>query len=37
MIGYAEQFDSNKTMSFKVSGNELLKNTKRYEKGLAIY
>ena len=25
MIGYAKQFDSNKTMSFKVSDNKLLK------------
>ena len=29
MIGYAEQFDSNKTMSFKVSDNELLKKYKK--------
>ena len=25
MIGYVKQFDSNKTMSFKVSDNKLLK------------
>ena len=25
MIGYVKRFDSNKTMSFKVSGNKLLK------------
>ena len=29
MIGYAKQFDSNKTMSFKVSDNELLKKYKK--------
>ena len=37
MIGYVKQFGSNKTMSFKVSDNELLKGTKRYGKRLAIY
>ena len=26
MTGYAKYFDSNKTMSFKVSDNKLLKN-----------
>ena len=26
MIGYVKQFDSNKTMSFKVSDNKILKN-----------
>ena len=25
MIGYVKNFDSNKTMSFKISNNELLK------------
>ena len=34
MIGYVKHFDSNKTMSFKVSDN---KSTKRYGKRLAIY
>ena len=37
MIGYVKHFDSNKTMSFKVSVNKLLKKYKRYEKRLAIY
>ena len=37
MIGYAKHFDSNKTMSFKVSDNKLLKSTKRYGKRLPIY
>ena len=34
MIGYVKHFDSNKTMSFKVSDNKI---TKRYGKRLAIY
>ena len=29
MIGYVKQFDSNKTMSFKVSDNKLLKKYKK--------
>ena len=37
MIGYVKRFDSNKTMSFKVSDNKLLKSTIKYEKGLAVY
>ena len=37
MIGYVKHFDSNKTMSFKVSDNKLLKSIKRYGKRLAIY
>ena len=37
MIGYAKHFDSNKTMSFKVSDNKLLKSIKRYGKRFAIY
>ena len=37
MIGYVKHFDSNKTMSFKVSDNKLLKSTIRYGKRLAIY
>ena len=33
MIGYVKNFDSNKTMSFKVNGNKLLKEyTKIWEK-----
>ena len=37
MIGYVKHFDGNKTMSFKVSDNKLLKKyTKIWEK-LAIY
>ena len=33
MAGYVKHFDSNKTMSFKVSGNKLLKKyTKIWEK-----
>ena len=37
MIGYVKHFDSNKTVSFKVSDNKLLKKyTKRWGK-LAIY
>ena len=37
MIGYVKHFNSNKTMSFKVSDNKLFKGTKRYGKRLAIY
>ena len=37
MIGYVKHFDSNKTTSFKVSDNKLLKKYKRYGKRLAIY
>ena len=37
MIDYVKHFDSNKTMSFNVSDNKLLKSTKRYGKRLAIY
>ena len=37
MIGYVKNFDSNKTTSFKVSDNKLLKSTIRYGKKLAIY
>ena len=37
MIGYVKHFNSNKTISFKVSDNKLLKSTKRYGKRLAIY
>ena len=37
MIGYVKDFDSNKTMSVKVSDNKLLKSSKRYGKRLAIY
>ena len=36
MIGYIKPFDSNKTMSFKVSDNKLLKCIKRYGKRLVI-
>ena len=31
MIGYVKQFDSNKTMSCKVSDNKLLKSTIKYK------
>ena len=31
MIGYVKHFDSNKTMSFKVNDNKLLKYTKIWE------
>ena len=34
MIGYVKQFDSNKTMSFKVSDNKLLKKYKKIWKKL---
>ena len=37
MIGYVKHFGSNKTMSFKVSDDELLKSTTRYGKRLALY
>ena len=37
MIGYAKHFDSNKTMSFKVSDNKIWESTKRFGKKLAIY
>ena len=37
MISYVKHFDNNKTMSFKVSDNKLLKSTKRYGKRLATY
>ena len=30
MIGYAKYFESNKTMSFKVTDKKLLKNTPKY-------
>ena len=36
MIGYVKNFDRNKTMSFKVDGNKLLKSTTKYGKKLAI-
>ena len=36
MIGYVKHFGSNKTMSFKVSDNKLLKSTTKYVKELAI-
>ena len=36
MIGYGKHSDSDKTMSFKVSDNKLLKSIKRYGKRLAI-
>ena len=32
MIGYVKNFDSNKTMSFKVGDNNLLKNAIKYGK-----
>ena len=37
MIGYFKHFDSNKTMSFKVSDNKLPKSTIKHGKKLAIY
>ena len=37
MIGYVKHFDSNKTMSFKVSDNKLLKKYNNIWKKLAIY
>ena len=36
MIGYVKYFDSNKTVSFKVSDNKLLKKYKKYGKKLVI-
>ena len=36
MIGYVKHFDSNKTMSFKVIDNKLLKSILEYGKGLAV-
>ena len=36
MIMYAKYFDSNKTMSFKVSDKKLLKNIPEYEGKLAV-
>ena len=36
MICYVKHFVSNKTMSFKVSENKLLKSTAKYGKKLAI-
>ena len=36
MIGYVKNFDSNKTMSFKVSDNKLLKKYNKNGKKLAI-
>ena len=37
MVGYVKHFDSNKTLSFKVNDNKLLKNTPKCGKKLAIY
>ena len=37
MIGYVKHFDSNETISFKVSDNKLLKKYNKIGKGLAIY
>ena len=36
MIDYVKNFDSNKTMSFKVGDNKLLKSTTKYWEKLAI-
>ena len=36
MIGYVKHFDSNKTMSFKVNDNRLLKSILKYEEKLAF-
>ena len=36
MIGYVKHFDSNKTMSFKVIDNKLLKSILEYGKGLPV-
>ena len=36
MIGYVKHFDSNKTMSLKVTDKKLLKSILKYGKGLAI-
>ena len=35
MIGYVKHFDSNKTMSFKVNDNELLKNFNKIWEGVS--
>ena len=37
MIGYVRHFDSNKTISFKVSDNKLLKSIIKYGKKVVIY
>ena len=37
MIRYVKHFGSNKTMSFTVTDNKVLKSIKRYGKRLAIY
>ena len=37
MIGYVKSFDSNKTMSFKVGDNKLLKSITKYGKTLVFY
>ena len=37
MIGFVKHFDSNKTMSFKVNDNKLLKSTTKYGEKLVIY
>ena len=36
MIGYVKHFHSNKTVSFKVNDNKLLKRTTKYGKKLVI-
>ena len=36
MIGYVKCFDSNKTMSFRVNDNKLLKSTTKYGEKLVI-
>ena len=36
MIGYVKCFDRNKTTSFKFSDKELLRNTLKYGKKLAV-
>ena len=36
MSGYVKHFDINKTMSFKIDDDKLLKNTTKYGKKLAI-
>ena len=36
MIGYVKHFDSNKTMSFKVNDNRLLKKYTKIRKNLSI-
>ena len=35
MIGYVKHFDSNRTMSFKVNDNNLLKSTTKYGKKIS--